>query len=252
MPSWSATRNPAETIATIRWLLAPARLPAGVRVYAIGDIHGSDQELGAIHAAIGSDVVLRPVPRAVVVHLGDYFDHGPDSAAVLARLMPPSPVAGARVVSLGGDHEQMILDALQGDRAATTDWLHSGGEATLRSFGIDPASPRETWAGALPPALPQFLKGLLPSHREGGYLFVHAGVRPGVALDRQERQDMLGIRQSFLSSEQDFGAVVVHGHTPVSIPAVRSNRIALDTGAGMGGRLSCLVLEEDSAGLFWA
>ena len=63
---------------------------------------------------------------------------------------------------------------------------------------------------------------------------------------------MLGIRQSFLSSEQDFGAVVVHGHTPVSIPAVRSNRIALDTGAGMGGRLSCLVLEEDSAGLFWA
>jgi serine/threonine protein phosphatase 1 len=197
-------------------------------------------------------MVRRPVRTAIVVHLGDYFDSGPDSAAVLARLARPSPVAGARVVNLCGDHEQMILDALGGDRAAATDWLHSGGEATLRSFGVDPAAPRETWAAAFPSDLLPFLHGLAASYREGGYLFAHAGIRPGIAPDRQAREDLLGIRQPFLSTEQDLGVVVVHGHTPVTVPAIRSNRIALDTGAGLGGRLTCAVLEDDSVGFFWA
>ncbi|MBS0562363.1 MAG: metallophosphoesterase [Proteobacteria bacterium] len=231
---------------------APARLPAGMRVYAIGDIHGCDRELAALHAAIEADLARRPVRAAAVVHLGDYFDHGPDSAAVLARLVGLSAIAGARVVNLLGDHEKMMLDALAGDRAAATDWLHSGGAAALASFGLAQDAPRETWAAALPAALPGFLRSLAPSHRAGGYVFAHAGVRPGVPLDRQAADDLTGIRQPFLSAEQDFGAVVVHGHTPVSVPAVRPNRIALDTGAGLGGKLTCAVLEADEVGFFWA
>ncbi len=251
VPSWNAARTPAADPAAMQLLIAPARLPAGQRVYAIGDIHGCDRELGHLHRAIAADIARRPVRAAVVVHLGDYLDGGPDSAGVLGRLTRPDPVPGARVVNLMGDHDLLVLQALDGDRAAGTDWLHSGGAATLASFGVA-AEPREGWAAALPPVLPDFLRGLAPMHRAGGYLFCHAGIRPGVAADRQTRDDLLGIRQPFLSSEQDFGVVVVHGHTPASAPAVRSNRIGLDTGAGFGGRLTCAVLETDSVGFFWA
>jgi serine/threonine protein phosphatase 1 len=252
VPSWNAARTPAADPGAMQLLIAPTRLAAGVRVYAIGDIHGCDRELGTLHGAIAADIARRPVRYPVVVHLGDTIDGGPDSAAVLARLARPAPVAGARVVNLIGDHERMLLDALDGDRAAATDWLHSGGAATLESFGVDPETPREAWPAALPPALAPFLRGLSLSHREGGYLFCHAGIRPGVAPDRQAPEDLLGIRQPFLSSEQDFGVVVVHGHTPITVPAVRANRIGLDTGAGFGGRLTCAVLETDSVGFFWA
>jgi serine/threonine protein phosphatase 1 len=252
VPSWNAARTPAADAAAMRLVAAPARLPPGLRVYAIGDIHGCDRELGRLHTAIAADIARRPTTEAVVVHLGDYIDGGPDSAGVLARLMRPSPIDGARVVNLMGDHEQTVLEALDGDRAAATDWLHSGGAATLRSFGIDEAAPRETWAAALPAEVLAFLRNLAFSHRAGGYLFSHAGIRPGVAPDRQSHDDLVRIRQPFLSSEQDFGVVVVHGHTPVSVPAVRDNRIALDTGAGFGGKLTCAVLEADSVGFFWA
>jgi len=252
VPSWNAARTPAADPATMQLLIAPARLPAGRRVYAIGDIHGCDRELGILHTAIAADIRRRPVDHAVVVHLGDYLDGAPDSAAVLARLTRPVPVAGAHLVNLIGDHEQLLLDALAGDRAAATDWLHSGGKATLESFGIDPEAGRETWTAALPAALAPFLHNLVFSHREGGYLFAHAGIRPGVAPERQTRDDLVGIRQPFLSSEQDFGVVVVHGHTPATTPAVRSNRIGIDTGAGFAGKLTCAVLETDSVGFFWA
>jgi serine/threonine protein phosphatase 1 len=252
VPSWNAASTPAADPAAMRLVAAPARLPAGLRVYAIGDIHGCDRELGLLHAAITADIGRRPTREAVAVHLGDYIDGGPDSAGVLARLMRPSPITGARMVNLMGDHEQTVLEALDGDRAAATDWLHSGGAATLRSFGIDQEAPRETWAAALPAEVLAFLRSLTFSHRSGGYLFSHAGIRPGVAPDRQTHDDLVRIRQPFLSSEQDFGVVVVHGHTPVSVPAVRDNRIALDTGAGFGGKLTCAVLEADSVGFFWA
>ena len=252
VPSWNAARTPTADAAAMQLLIAPARLPAGRRVYAIGDIHGCDSELGMLHGQIEADIRRRPVRDAVVVHLGDYFDVGPDGARVLTRLTQLAPVSGARLVNLIGDHERMVLDALEGDRAAATDWLHSGGDATLASFGIDAAAPRETWAAALPASLLPFVRGLSYSHREGGYLFAHAGIRPGVATDRQTHEDLVSIRQPFLSSEQDFGAVVVHGHTPVTTPAVRSNRICIDTGAGFAGKLTCAVLETDSVGFFWA
>ena len=156
------------------------------------------------------------------------------------------------MVNLIGNHEQTMLDALSGDRPAATDWLFGGGAATLESYGIDPAAPREAWPAAIPSAHMDFLRGLCLSHAEGGYLFVHAGIRPGVPLQAQTREDLLRMRQPFLYSEADFGAVVVHGHTPVKTPMVRVNRIALDTGAVFGGALTCAVFEGDRIGFIEA
>ena len=227
---------------------APGSLPAGRRVYAIGDVHGDLVKLQAMHAAIAADLAARPVAAPLLVHLGDLIDWGPDSAGVVALLAAGPPVAGVPTVNLAGDHEQMLLDALDGDGAAATDWLHSGGEAALASWGMAADTPRAEWAGRLPPAHLAFLRGLALRHRVGGYLFVHAGLRPGVKIAEQTRQDMHYIREPFLSTDRGFGVVVVHGHTVGGTPVVRSNRVGVDTGAGLGGKLSCAVLEDDRIG----
>ena len=231
---------------------APAALPAGRRVYAVGDIHGCDDRLAALHAAIAADLVCRPVAAPLLLHIGDYVDRGPDSAGVVARLLAGPPVAGLEVVNLMGNHERTMLDALGGDRAAGTDWLVQGGREALASWGIDPDGPREAWAEGVPAVHLAFLRGLALRHAEGGYLFVHAGIRPGVALAAQVAEDLLRIRQPFLYSEQAFGAVVVHGHTPVKAPVVRANRIAIDTGAVFGGPLTAVVLEGETVGFLAA
>jgi serine/threonine protein phosphatase 1 len=182
-----------------------------------------------------------------LVHLGDYIDHGPDSAGVIEQLIsgpPPIPT-----INLLGDHERMLLDALTGDRAAATDWLWAGGKAALASWGLDPDLPREQWEAALPPAHLAFLHGLKRTHREGDYLFVHAGIRPGVTLEAQTLDDLVSIRQPFLWTDQPLGAIVVHGHSSSPSVVRTDNRIGLDTGAGMGGMLTCAVLEEDLIGL---
>ena len=227
---------------------APASLPAGRRVYAVGDVHGQLEKLRALHAAIAADLASRPVAAPSLVHLGDYLDWGPDSAGVVTLLASGPPIAGVPTVNLAGDHEQMLLDALDGDAPAATDWLHSGGDAALASWGVDPTTPRGEWADRLPPAHLAFLRGLAQRHRAGGYLFVHAGLRPGVKIADQSRQDMQSIREPFLSTERDFGVVIVHGHTVAATPVVRFNRVGVDTGAGLGGKLSCVVLEDDRIG----
>lgn len=229
----------------IELVSAPATVPAGRRVYAIGDIHGCDAQLANLHAIIAEDLARRPIGSAVLLHIGDYVDRGADTAGVLTRLACGPEVDGTTVVNLLGNHDETMLHALSGDRAAATDWLFAGGRAALESYGIDPDAPREFWPEAIPAEHLAFLRGLTLSHREGGYLFVHAGIRPGVALHEQTREDMLRIRQPFLYTERDLGAVVVHGHTPVKAPVVRHNRIAIDTGAVFGGQLTCLVLERD-------
>ena len=231
---------------------APATVPPGRRIYAIGDIHGCDAQLAKLHAVIAEDLARRPVDSAVLLHIGDYVDRGADTAGVLTRLARGPRIDGAAVVNLLGNHDETMLHALSGDRAAATDWLFAGGKAALASYGIDPDSPRGSWPEAVPAAHLEFLRGLTLSHREGGYLFVHAGIRPGVGLHEQTREDMLRIRQPFLYTEQDLGAVVVHGHTPVKAPVVRHNRIAIDTGAVFGGQLTCLVLEGETLGFLSA
>jgi serine/threonine protein phosphatase 1 len=231
---------------------APASLPAGRRVYAIGDVHGCDDRLAVLHAAIADDLAARPCAAPLLLHLGDYVDRGPDSRGVVARLAAGDPLAGVPTVNLMGNHEATMLDALSGQGAAMTDWMIAGGREALASWGGDPDAPRESWAAHVPGYHMMFLRELALMHAEGGYLFVHAGIRPGVAVGDQLRQDLLSIRQAFLYSEADFGVVVVHGHTPKEAPVLRHNRIGIDTGAVFGGRLTCAVLEEDRVGFLFA
>jgi serine/threonine protein phosphatase 1 len=205
-----------------------------------------------LHDLIAEDLAQRPIASALLLHIGDYVDRGADSAGVIARLLDGCPIAGADMLNLMGNHESTMLDALSGERAAGTDWLFAGGKAALESYGIDPDGPRERWTSLIPETHKDFLRKLILMHREGGYAFIHAGVRPGIKLENQARDDLLRARQPFLYSEADFGAVVVHGHTPVKAPIVRHNRIAIDTGAVFGGKLTCVVLEADTLGFLAA
>jgi serine/threonine protein phosphatase 1 len=234
---------------SIRFGRAPGWMPRGRRAYVVGDIHGCLPALDALHGMIRDDLTARPVRSAVLIHLGDYIDQGPDSAGVIARLAASEPIAGLPTINLLGDHERMLLDALDGDRASATDWLWAGGKAALASWGLHPDLPRDDWSSALPAPHIAWLRRLVLSHREGDYLFVHAGIRPGIAVTDQARDDLLTIRQPFLSTEQDFGLVVVHGHSSLPSVSIGPNRIGLDTGAAMGGRLTCAVLEDDRIGL---
>ena len=231
---------------------APAKLPPGRRVYAIGDIHGCAAQLANLHAEIQADLARRPVASALLLHVGDYVDRGEDTSGVIARLVDGSPVPGTEMVNLMGNHENTMIEALNGERAAATDWLFTGGRPSLQSYGVDPDSPRESWRAHVPDSHMAFLRGLKLMHREGEYVFVHAGVRPGVPLAEQARDDLLRMRQPFLYSEMNFGAVVVHGHSPVKAPVIRHNRIAIDTGAVFGGEMTCLVLEGDQLGFLTA
>ncbi len=214
-------------------------LPPGDRIYAIGDIHGCLDKLLALHEAIRQDVKADPPRRFVVVHLGDYIDRGANSAGVIDHLL----VTTLPCINLCGNHEATAMAALAGDGAACADWLAYGGYAALRSWGQDPDGPREAWV--VPQAHRQFMAELAMSHRAGGYLFVHAGVRPGIPLDQQDPEDLLRIRRAFLDSDADHGAVIVHGHTPTRTrePERYRNRVNLDTGAVYGGPLTCGVFE---------
>ncbi|MFZ4409792.1 MAG: metallophosphoesterase family protein [Paracraurococcus sp.] len=224
-------------------LLAPGALPPGLRVYAIGDVHGCADRLGALHAMIARDARARPADHVVLIHLGDYVDRGEDSAGVLERLLAPCPVPGAEVVNLLGNHEVMMLDACDPRSAAGAlpFWLENGGAATLASYRAAPEDPAP-WE-AIPREHLALLRGCALRWAAGDYLFVHAGVRPGIPLDRQDPFDLIWIREPFLSFEGDLPQIVVHGHTPAAAPAVRPHRIGIDTGACFGGALTCLVLE---------
>jgi serine/threonine protein phosphatase 1 len=248
VPTWTGPTAPASDAGALSFVRSPGLLRPGRRIYAIGDIHGCLEQLRALHTAIADDLARRAIGDALLIHLGDYIDEGPDSSGVIALLAAGPPVAGLKTVNLMGDHERTALDALDGEAPAATDWLHAGGAATLRSWGVDPASPRSFWRDNVPLPHLEFLRGLAISHRVDDYLFVHAGIRPGVALKRQMTDDLLRIRQPFLYSDEAFAAVVVHGHTPGPAPVLRQNRICIDTGCGFSGRLTCAVFETDRVG----
>lgn len=227
---------------------SPGLLRPDRRIYAIGDIHGCLDHLRALHTQIADDLARRPVGSAMLIHLGNYIDVGPEPVGVIALLATGPPIAGLPTINLMGDHERTAIDALDGDAPSATDWLLSGGDATLRGWEIAPVSSRTTWRDCIPAEHLAFLRGLALFHQEGDYLFVHAGLRPGVTLRRQDPDDLLRIRQPFLYTEQAFPAVVVHGHSTAPAPVLRKNRIGIDTGAATGGPLTCVVLEEDKVG----
>jgi serine/threonine protein phosphatase 1 len=225
-------------------------LPEGLRIYAVGDLHGRHDLLTWAQDAIAEDLSQRPVQRSVELYLGDYVDRGPATREVVAALAAGLPVCNERIC-LKGNHEEVLLQFLE-DSAVLPYWRELGGLETLLSWGVAPPEvldevaarkAQAAFLAALSQAERQFLEGLRLTATFGSYLFVHAGIDPGRAIDDQRAEDLVWIREPFLSSRADFGRIVVHGHTPVQAPEVRANRINIDTGAFATGRLTCLVLE---------
>lgn len=238
---------------------APSAPPDSV-IYAIGDIHGERGKLDLLHSMIRADARERDAARKVVVYLGDYVDRGPDSPGVIERLTG-DPLPGFEMIFLKGNHEEFLLHFLvTGD--SSSGWFHNGGLNTLEGYGVearghslwrpDSGELRDALDDNLPDRHRRFLEALDLYHVEGDYLFVHAGIRPGRALEDQTAADMLWIRNRFLDSDEDHGFMVVHGHTPRDFPEIRPNRIGIDTGACYGGKLTALVLEGEKRGFLQA
>lgn len=226
-------------------------VPDGMRVYAIGDIHGRRDLLDALLDTIAADDRNRGGSvETRYIFLGDLIDRGPDSRGVVERLLAFS-TSGANVRFLMGNHEQVFLRALEGDRRALRFLARIGGRETLQSYGIaeedykalDFDELAEHAAEKVPPEHLAFLASFESMIRLGDYLFVHAGVRPGVAFEAQEQSDLFWIRDEFLSHRDSFGATVVHGHSITEEIDVRHNRIGIDTGAFASGRLTAIGLE---------
>ncbi|MGQ0676772.1 MAG: metallophosphoesterase family protein [Rhodospirillales bacterium] len=218
------------------------------RLYAIGDIHGRIDLLDRLYQEIRADAAKAPPGRRLVVHLGDYVDRGHDSRGVIERVMAPG-LAGFETVALLGNHDLMMREFLVDPIAAGPGWLHNGAAATLESYGVDPPlafedlpRARDALARALPPPHRAFLQNLVHYHAVPPYLFVHAGIRPGVPLERQSLDDLVWIREEFMDSEADHGFVVVHGHSILPAPELKRNRIGIDTGAWRTGRLTAAAL----------
>lgn len=232
-----------------------ARVPDGLRVYAVGDIHGHAREFDALLAQIDADLAGHG-GDAHLVFLGDYIDRGPDSRAVLDRLIARD-VPGTHAHMLLGNHERVLLDIVDDAAPSGPGWLRYGGFELLESYGLPREELlrrrrplRQSIVETVDPAHLDFLRALPTRHVIGDYLFAHAGVRPGVAIEEQTDKDLLWIREGFIDSRRDHGKVVVHGHTIEDGPADRPNRIGLDTGCYAGGHLTAVRLEGTTRHFF--
>lgn len=228
-----------------------SRVPPATRIYAIGDIHGRADLLVDLIERIDDDLWRRPIEYAVEIYLGDYIDRGSNSKAVIDILC--RRLVHRNAICLRGNHEAILEDFLE-NPDVIYGWARLGGLATLTSYGVSipprtqfvPAKLHRDFCAALPRTHMLFLQCLRNVYGCGDYLFVHAGIRPGVPLEAQMRDDLIWIRNEFLHSTADHGCTVVHGHTPVTHPQICSNRINIDTGAVHTGRLTCAVLEAAS------
>jgi serine/threonine protein phosphatase 1 len=239
--------KPSAPVAARR---SPA-VPDGERVYAIGDVHGCADELATLLDMITQDHEARGPAKLTVIFLGDLVNRGPDSARAV-RLMRDLLTSGTgRLIK--GNHEEIFVSAARGHRQAVRTLLRNGGRATLTSFGIGEDDIDRGSFGDLSEILKRDIPrediSLLDAGEDkiaiGDYLFVHAGVRPGVSINHQESSDLRWIREEFVDSDQDHGAVIVHGHTISESVQQRGNRIGIDTGAYRSGVLTAIGLERD-------
>ena len=238
-----------------QWRQQPTKAPStprGYRAYAVGDIHGRLDLLDRLLAAIEQDLERRPARKALLVFLGDLIDRGPDSRGVVERLRTYRH-EGLRPYFLAGNHEEVLLRLLSGERGILDSWLKYGGAECLQSYGRDPATlagqNERTAIAMVKDAIPgdhvRFIGSFADTLRLGDYLFVHAGIRPGLDLSLQNQSDLRWIRSQFLDHEDDYGFVVVHGHTISDGVDERANRIGIDTGAYRTGKLTALAMEGE-------
>ena len=228
----------------------PPSIPAGKRVYAIGDVHGRLDLLRSLLDMIDADDARRGAADTMLILLGDIIDRGPDSAEVVAYVRELARSRGA-VRLIKGNHEALFVEAARGDSRAARHMMAVGGGATLASYGIDPAEAEagsyEDLAQLLLARISRgdidFLDGAEDLVRIGDYLFVHAGIRPGRPLDEQSAEDLRWIRREFVESGRDHGVIVIHGHSISTTVDERSNRIGIDTGAYASGILTAIGLE---------
>lgn len=233
------------------------KMPEKTIAYAIGDVHGCSWLLDKVLQWVLSHAENHGDKRRIVVVLGDFVDRGPDSKGTIDRLINGLP-DGFELVCLRGNHEQMMMDCIA--RGTGLDlWLANGADMTLESYGVDTHSVSQDneseavcriLTQAIPEAHRMFLGETQHSLRLGDYVFVHAGIRPGIPLENQKPDDLLWIRAAFTESDTDHGFHVIHGHTVTDRPDGRKNRTGLDTGAVTTGRLSCLALWEDEREIF--
>jgi len=227
-------------------------LPPRLRVYAVGDIHGRADCLKELHEIIIKHGEERNRVKNIIVYLGDYLDRGPCVRETLDELINRS-LPGFKAIHLMGNHERMLLDFLD-DPAVLKFWLDNGGMATLLSYGVKVSAGtsiefaedlRNELKSAIPASHVEFLRNLKLFYKTGDYIFVHAGIRPGVPLEEQDENDMLWIREEFSEFEGDHGSRVIYGHSVQSEPLVKPNRIGVDAGAYATGILTCAALEGD-------
>lgn len=232
---------------------APDALSQDIALYAVGDVHGCFDLLMQLYDAIKKDLEeLRP-ERSTEIFLGDYIDRGPDSRKVVDWLIDAPPESDKRIC-LMGNHEAVLLDYLGNPQVADY-WSKFGSSETFVSYGVTPPSlttraamesTHQEFLAALPDSHKNFFETLPQSAEIGGYFFAHAGVNPSKPLKQQSGEDLLWIREPFLSSKKRLGRTIVHGHTPCHEPEIRENRINIDTGAYKSGTLSCVRLHKGS------
>ena len=222
----------------------------GYRAYVVGDVHGRLDLLEELLAKIHAELQRQPVPKTLLVFVGDLIDRGPNSAQVIDRLRTYRRT-GIRPVFLLGNHEEVLLRILRGEAELITKWRWFGGSECLESYGVDAEalgrlSDDDALAvvrSAIPDEHVEFLESFVDSCRFGDFLFVHAGIRPGIDLDRQQQSDLRWIREPFLHDDTDHGFIVVHGHTISEQVDECSNRVGIDTGAYRTGVLTALAIE---------
>lgn len=252
IPKYHSRWMAAGLLPTFRRRKSRYSVPEGMRIYAIGDVHGCLDQLNRMLDAIDKDLGSRPV-QSQLIFLGDLVDRGPRSAEVVERVLH-GDVPTSRCGFIMGNHEEVMLECYKGATENLGTWLHNGGVETLASYGVEL---EDIFAGsmnlvpilrrAIPEPHIEFLESFQDYVRVGDYLFVHAGIRPGVPMDAQSKRDLRWIRGPFLDDSTDHGFMVVHGHSIVPNVEFHANRIAIDTGCFFSGRLSAVALEADSA-----